>query len=149
MKTYPISIREQILQNLIHTLTPVATDMGATLFRSPVVALVRDQTPAIVVFPEEETTDAQNTLSKRRLTVRVVALARAATGNDAEIVADQLMVAVHAALMGNFNLGGLCQKITELGTEWDVEDADARAVAIPAKYAIDYRTGVNDLTLKA
>ncbi len=149
MKPYSVSIREQILQAVIATLSPVAKGMGVTIFRSPVVALLRDQMPAIVVFPENEVTDGQNTLAKRQLTIRVVAMAREVDGNNAELVADQLMVASHAALMANNNLGGLCIKIRETGTEWDIEDADARAVAIPAKYDIEYRTQLNDLTAKA
>lgn len=148
MKPYPNSIREQLLQALILKLVPLAKDMGARIFRSPVVAVLREQTPAILVFPVEETTAAQNTQALRKLTVRIVALAREVDGNNGEIVADQLIVAIHAALMASNNLGGLCIKIREIGTEWDIEDADARAVAIPAKYEIDYRTHINDLTLK-
>ena len=148
MNPFPISIREQLLQAVITTLSPVAQQMGATLFRSPVIAILRNQTPAIVVFPEEETCVAENGLSKRTLTLRIVPLAREVSGNDGEVVADQLLTACHAALMASNNLGGLCLKIRELGTEWDMEDADARAVAIPAKYAIEYRTHLNDLTVK-
>ena len=148
MNTFPISIREQLLQAVITTLSPIATTMGAILFRSPVIAILRNQTPAIVVFPEEETSTVENTLTKRTLIIRVVALAREVGANDGEIVADQLITASHAALMASKNLGGLCLKIRELGTEWDIEDADARAVAIPAKYAIEYRTHINDLTVK-
>ena len=149
MKTYPISVREQLLQAVIATLTPVAKSMGATCFRSPVIALLRNQTPAVVVFPEEETCAADNTLSRRTLTIRVVPLAREVGGNDGEIVADQLLTACHGALMASKNLGGLCLKIREVGIEWDIEDADARAVAIPARYSIEYRTQVNDPTQKA
>jgi hypothetical protein len=149
MKPYPISIREKIMQALITTLSPVAKDMGAKIFRSPVFAILREQTPAIVVFPVEEVTGAQNTQTLRKLTVRIVALAREVDGNNGEVVADQLIVAIHAALMASNNLDGLCIKIREAGTEWDIEDADARAVAIPARYEIEYRTHINDLTLKA
>ena len=149
MNTYPISVREQLLQAVIATLAPVATSMGATCFRSPVIALLRNQTPAVVVFPEEEVCVVENILSKRTLTIRVVPLAREVGGNDGEIVADQLLVACHAALMASKNLGGLCQKIREIGIEWDIEDADGRAVAIPARYSIEYRTQANDQTRKA
>lgn len=149
MNTFPNSIREQLLQAVITTLAPIATAMGATLFRSPVNAILRENTPAIVVFPEEEKVASQNTVTTRTLTIRVVALAREVGANEGEIVADQLITACHAALMADNNLGGLCLKIRELGTEWDTEDADARAVAIPARYTIEYRTHVNDLTLKA
>ena len=62
------------------------------------------------------------------------------------MIADRLLVAVHAALFGNVNLGGLCLGIGELDCEWDVEDADATATAIPARYQITYRTLAADLS---
>lgn len=149
MKNYPISIREQLLQAVLKTLTPIAKEMKATLFRSPTVAVERDQTPAIIVFPDEEQPEHQNSIVVRRLTIRIVALAREVDGNVAEVVADQLIVAAHRALMANSNLDGLCIKVREVGTEWDMEDADGAAVAIPARYEIEYRTHLNDLTQKA
>ena len=149
MNNYPISIREQLLQAVVATLTPVAKEMRATLFRSPAVAIQRGQTPALVVVPEEESISIQNNIAIRTLTIRVVALAREVDGNVGEIVADRLIVAAHSALMANNNLGGRCLKLRELGTEWDMEDADATAVAIPARYTIEYRTPLNDLTMKA
>jgi hypothetical protein len=149
MSNSPTSIREQLLQAVVTTLMPIAREMRATLLRSPVVPTLRDQTPAVLVFPEEERVDAQNSIAIRHLTVRIVALAREVDRNVGEVVADQLTVAVHAALMANNNLGGRCLKIRELGSEWDMEDADATAVAIPARYQIEYRTRLNDLTVKA
>jgi hypothetical protein len=76
----------------------------------------------------------------------VVALARE-TGSEApEVIADRLLVAAHAALFSNANLGGLCLGIRELDCEWDVEDADATAAAIPARYQITYRTLSHDIS---
>jgi hypothetical protein len=147
---FPISIREQLLQTTLETLKPVAEAFGATLFRSPVVAIERDVTPSIIVFPEEETVETpKNMWVERRLVIRVVALARELESNVAEIVADQLITACHAALMANRNLGGRCQGIKELGSDWNIEDADATAAAIPARYEISYRTAVVDLTKSA
>ena len=51
-----------------------------------------------------------------------------------------------AALLADRNLGGLCLGIREQECEWDVEDADAVAAAIPARYAITYRTLDTDLS---
>jgi len=146
----PQSIREQLLQNLLNTLRPVADACGATLHRSPTVAIERKRTPALVVLPEEEVVGTKsNILVPRELTVRVVALTREVGENSAELLADQLVVASHKAVMANGNLNGLCQGIKELGTEWEIEDADATATSITVRYQIGYRTKVGDLTQKA
>jgi hypothetical protein len=42
--------------------------------------------------------------------------------------------------------GGLALGIREQESEWEVEDADAVAVALPARYRITYRTLANDLS---
>ena len=44
------------------------------------------------------------------------------------------------------NLGGLVLGIREQECEWEVEDADAVAVALPARYRFTYRTLANDLS---
>ena len=47
--------------------------------------------------------------------------------------------------MLDVNLGGLVLGIKEVECEWEVEDADAVAAAIPARYCITYRTLAADL----
>ena len=140
------SIREQILQALMTTLAPVATAQGATLLRSPVHGVPREASPALLVFPEADTIVARpNDRVERQLIVRVVALARDARTVLPETRADEILVAAHAALFHNANLGGLALELRELDCEWDVEDADAGAAAIPARYQITYRTQFHDL----
>jgi hypothetical protein len=117
--------------------------------RSPTVAISREQCPALVVFPESDAiTERSNDRVTRELTVRIVALARAVPSGAAETEADRLLTAVHAALMADLNLGGLALGIREQECEWEVEDADAVAAAIPARYAITYRTLVSDLSVQ-
>lgn len=143
----PTSIREQILQAVTGLLAPVAIAIGAEVRRSPPTGIAREQSPALLIFPESDTiTQRPNDRVERQLVVRVVALARE-TGSDApEVIADRLLVAAHAALFANLNLGGLCLGIQELDCEWDVEDADATAAAIPARYQVTYRTRCDDLS---
>ena len=142
----PNSIREQILQAVAGLLLPVAQAQGATFHRSPTTGITREQSPALLIFPESEAlTQRSNNRVERQLIVRVVALARETSGDAPEAIADQLLVAAHAALFVNFNLGGLCLGIKELDCEWDVEDADATAALIPARYQITYRTLAHDL----
>ena len=145
----PNSVREQILQAVTGLLTPVAATVGAQVRRSPPTGLIREQSPALLVFPESDAiTQRPNDRVERELVVRVVALARE-TGNDApEVIADRLLVAAHVALLTDVNLGGLCLGIRELDCEWDVEDADATAAAIPSRYQITYRTLAADLSIQ-
>lgn len=143
----PTSIREQILQAVTGLLAPVAIAIGAEVRRSPPTGIAREQSPALLIFPESDAiTQRPNDRVERQLVVRVVALARE-TGSDApEVIADRLLVAAHVALFANLNLGGLCLGIQELDSEWDVEDADATAAAIPARYQVTYRTRCDDLS---
>jgi len=143
------SIREQILLALLDVVRAPVAARGATLHRSPTVAISREQSPALVVFPESETiTERANDRVTRALTVRLVALARAVPPAMPETEADRLLTAAHAALLAKRNLGGLALDIREQECEWDIEDADALAAAIPARYAITYRTLETDLSSK-
>jgi hypothetical protein len=141
------SIREQILQALMTTLAPVATAQGATLLRSPVHGVPCGASPALLLFPESDAIVARpNDWVERQLVVRLVALAREARSTSPEALADQILVAAHAALVHNANLGGLALGLREPDCEWDVEDADAGAAALRARYQITYRTQFHDLT---
>jgi len=143
----PQSIREQILQALMTTLAPVAAAQGATLLRSPVHGVPREASPALLLFPESDTiVERPNDRVERQLVVRLVALARETGAGPPEALADQILVAAHVALFADANLGGLALGLRELDGEWDVEDADAGAAAMPARYQITYRTVSTDLT---
>ena len=143
------SIREQILLAVLDAVRPPVETLGATLHRSPTVAISREQSPALVVFPESDAIrERANDRVTRELTVRLVALARAVPPAMPETEADRLLAAAHAALLADRNLGGLALGIRELECEWDVEDADAVAASIPARYAITYRTLDTDLSTK-
>jgi len=142
----PQSIREQILQALMATLAPVATAQGAALLRSPVHGVPREASPALLLLPESDTiVQRPNDRVERQLVVRLVALARETRAGSPEALADQILVAAHAALFVQANLGGLALGLRELDCEWDVDDADAGAAALPARYQITYRTLCYDL----
>ncbi|PAT41983.1 hypothetical protein [Vandammella animalimorsus] len=142
------SIREQILLAVLAAVRAPVMALGATLHRSPTVAIGREQSPALVVFPEaEQISERANDRVTRELTVRLVALARAVPPAAPETQADLILTAAHAALMADRNLGGLALGIREQDCDWDVEDADAVAAAIPARYCISYRTLDTDLSI--
>ena len=143
------SIRERILLAVLAAVRPAVEGLGATLHRSPTVALGREHCPALVVFPESEAiAERANDRVTRELTVRLVALARAVPPTAPETEADRLLTAAHRALIADGNLGGLALGIREQECEWEVEDADATAAAIPARYRITYRTLANELSIQ-
>ena len=142
------SIREQILQAVVQLLAPVASLQGAQVLRSPTTGITREQSPALLIFPESETVSPRiNDRVERQLVLRVVAVARETALGAPEAIADALLVAAHSTLFASANLGGLCLGLRELECEWDVEDADATAAAIPARYQITYRTLASDISM--
>jgi hypothetical protein len=136
------SIREQVLREVVLRLTNAVAPVS--VLRMPVAPVTREASPALLVFAEGDGIAANaNGVMDRALTLRLVAIARDDTAFD---TADQLIVEAHRALLIDSNLGGLCLGMTQLDCEWDVEDADNTAVAIPARFEIRYRTLSNDLT---
>jgi hypothetical protein len=132
------------LQSLVGRLVPVASAQGAVLLRSPVHPVGREHAPALLLLPESDTIrDRPNDRVERELVIRLTALAR---GDDAAQIVDALLLAAHAELFADVTFGGLALGLKELDTEWDLEDADATAYAIPARYQITYRTFANDLS---
>lgn len=142
------SIREQLIQAVVASLTPVATDQGATIRRQPTVATDRAHSPALLVFPESETVRRVNDRSERELTLRLVALVLGTASESPEPIADRLMTAAHLALFADVTLGGMALGIRELDCDWQQDDADMEAAAIPARYQITYRTLVSDISQK-
>ncbi|MCJ9707544.1 hypothetical protein LWS69_00665 [Bordetella hinzii] len=136
------SIRERILRELVTRCA--AAVAPAPLLRFPTIPVTREASPVLLLFVEGDTVTAHaNALVDRQLIVRLVALAR---GDGAFDTADRLVVAAHAALMADTNLGGLALGLREIDCEWEAEDADGGAAAIPARYEIRYRTLAADLT---
>ena len=142
------SIREQLLRAVVGLLAPIASLQGAQVLRSPTTGITREQSPALLIFPESETVSPRiNDRVERQLVLRMVAVARETAGTAPEAIADALLVAAHAALFASANLSVLCLGIRELECEWDVEDADAAAATIPARYQITYRTLASDISM--
>lgn len=144
------SIRERILQTLAARLSPVAASHGASVWRTPTVAITREQCPALVLLPESESIgERANDRVTRELTLRITALARAVPPDLAETQADTLLCAAHAALMADANLDALALGVREIESEWEVDDADAVAASTSARYQITYRTLASDLSIQA
>lgn len=136
------SIRERILRKVVARLESAVAPIP--VIRAPSVPVTRENSPALLVFAESDSITAHaNNLVDRLLVIRVVAVAR---GEGAIDQSDLAMVAAHAGLMSDTNLDGLALALREIDCEWDQEEADAGALALPARYEIRYRTHILDLT---
>lgn len=136
------SVRERIVREVIERLSSAIAPVA--VLRMPVVPLTREGSPALLLMLEGDSITARaNHLVDRLVIVRLAVVARGANAFD---VADQLLVAAHAALLAESNLGGLAIAVREIDCEWEFDDADAGAVAMPARYEIRYRTQAQDLT---
>jgi hypothetical protein len=136
------SRREAILREVLARCRAAVTPVA--VIRDPGIALTRDQVPALVLTIEADAPlGRHNDRIERALAVRLTALVRSPGDGHAE--ADALICAAHAALFTDVSLGGLALDITELEADYQIEDADLDAIAIPALYRITYRTLVSDL----
>ena len=85
-----------------------------------------------------------NDRMERELVVRLTSYVRDPT--DGFAVADDLLCKAHLALLVDPTLGGLALSLTEMEADYQAEDADVEAIAIPAIYRITYQTLVSDIS---
>ena len=138
----PQSRREQIIRNVI-TRCQAAISPTAVL-RQPTIAIPREQTPVLVVAVlSDAPVTRSNDRMERELVLRILAHARDPT--DGYAVADDLLCRAHLALLADTTFGGLALSLAEMEADYQVEDADVDAIAIPAIYRITYRTLVSDI----
>ena len=136
------SVRERILLDLVTRMTSAIAPVP--VLRMPAVPVTREASPALLLFVDGDNIATRaNHLVDRLLIVRLTAVAR---GADAFDVADRTLVAAHAAMLADPNLGGMAIAVREVDCEWEFDDADAGAVALPARYEIRYRTHAVDIT---
>jgi hypothetical protein len=138
-----ISVRERIVREVIArcqaALAPV------TVLRQPVMAITREQAPALVVsIASDAPVKRANDRMERELVLRLIGHARDPT--DGYAVADDLLCRAHSALLLDTTLGGLALNVAEVDADYQAEDADVDAIAIPAHYRVTYRTLVSDIS---
>lgn len=115
------------------------------VLRQPTTAIPRNQTPVLVLTVVSDTpVTRSNDRLERELSLHLTAHARDPA--DGFAVADDLLCRAHQALLADPTLGGLALAIAEQETDYQAEDADVDAIAIPAVYRIIYRTLVSDIS---
>lgn len=138
-----ISRRELLIRAVMGCCQAAVTP--ATVLRQPTTAIARDQTPALVLaIVSDAPVKRSNDRMERELVVRLTSYARDPT--DGYAVADDLLCKTHLALLADTTLGGLALSLTEMEADYQVEDADVEAIALPAIYRITYRTLVSDIS---
>jgi hypothetical protein len=138
------SITEQIMVNVLNAISSIP---GQTTFRSRAAAVALQEGTAIIIEPEEEPVRYLSNFSAVRELILIVRIL--ARGNVPDSTADPVRVAMHAALMADPTVGGLCQRIIEQDTKWSYEEADLTAVSVECRYKLVYLNATNSLTTAA
>ena len=136
--------RENILARIITQLANT-TNVGTRIYRSRVVPLQRDESPALIVEPVSDTIE-QNTSPSTLdhfLTVRISVIVR---GDVPDKVADPIVESLHSKICTDLTLNGLAIDVQPGNTSFEAVDADQPAGVVGVEYLIRYRTLVADLT---
>lgn len=143
-----LSIRERIIRAVVQRLQNALSP--TPVLRQPTIALTRVQAPALIVGVESDAPVRRvNDCVERELRLRLTAVARDAAAADGFAVADDIICRAHNAIFADVTLGGLALGVSGGEADYQAEDADLDACAIPAVYVFVYRTLVHDITLES
>tara|TARA_Y100001970_G_scaffold276958_1_gene380452 strand:+ start:391 stop:816 length:426 start_codon:yes stop_codon:yes gene_type:complete len=136
--------REQILDQIKSVLTSTA-GVSSRVYRSRVVPLARNESPALVIEPVSDSSQANLSLPKLdwSLNVRVAVIVR---GDVPDEVADPIVESLHSKITADLTLGGYAIDVQSVGVDFALMDADQPAGVISCNYLVRYRTEMNDLT---
>jgi hypothetical protein len=135
--------REQILAAIRTALTGT-TGVGTRIYRSRIEPMARQESPAIVVEPLEDTAQQNTSLPTLdwSLTVRIAVVVRA---NVPDQAADPIVESLHSKVMADLTLGGLAMDIQPLRVEFQTVEADQPAGVVMCDYLVRYRSSVTNL----
>ena len=136
--------REQILDQIKSVLTSTA-GVSSRVYRSRVVPLARNESPALVIEPVSDSSQANLSLPKLdwSLNVRIAVIVR---GDVPDEVADPIVESLHSKITADLTLGGYAIDVQSVGVDFALMDADQPAGVISCNYLVRYRTEMNDLT---
>lgn len=135
--------RESILSAVQAALVGT-TGVGTRIYRSRVEPLARAESSALIVEPINDIPTQNTSLPTldHVLNLRVVVIVRATIPDQ---VADPTIESLHAKLMADLTLGGLCIDVQPGPTEFTLEQADVPVGVIFCNFRVLYRTSVSDL----
>ena len=141
-----MTTRREIILTAIRTALTGTTGVGARIYRSRVEPMARQESPAIVIEPINDTSEQNTSLPKLdwSLTVRVAVIVR---GNIPDQLADPIVEDMHSKLMADLTLGGNAIDIQPQSVNFEMVEADQPAGVISCDYLVRYRTAVESLSM--
>ena len=135
--------RESIL-TAIRTALTGTTNVGTRIYRSRVEPIAREESPAIVVEPLNDTAAIETNLAMLtwNMTVRVSVIVRGAIPDQQ---ADTIVESLHSKLMADYTFGGYAMDILPIGVTFNMTEADGPAGEIQCDYRVMYRTSLTNL----
>jgi hypothetical protein len=135
------SKREQILAAIKTTLDGTA-QVGSRIYRSRAEAFARDEAPAIVIEPGNDTSAAEPVSSCKidwTFTVIIAVYSRDAIPDQA---ADPIIVDIHSQLMADRTIGGLAMDIWPMMVDPQIDKADVSSGWTVCSWRVRYRTSL-------
>lgn len=137
-----ISIREQIVARMAAALSGTLPN-ALPVYRSREQAFARGDLPAVVVKPADEETQAiAESLEISRFNAHVEIIVR---GDVWDNLADPIIVAAHALLLGDAQLAALVSKLRRTSAKWEAHEADQTAGVLTQTYHLIYHHDTNQL----
>lgn len=124
------------------------TGVSTRIYRDRVVALTRNETPALVIEPISNSCEQNTGLNHLDwdLQLRVLIIARGSTTVSPYQAADPSLESLHAKMLATTTLGGLAIDVKPLGHDYVLEDGDLPTAVISTNWVIKYRTLYADLS---
>lgn len=135
------SKREQILAAIRTTLTSTV-GVGTRIYRSRVEAFQRNEAPALVIEPGNDTSSPEPVSSCKIDWTLQVLIAVHTRGGIPDQAADPTIVDIHSRLMADRTLGGLVMDIWPVSVDPQFDKADAASNWTVCTYQVRYRTTI-------
>jgi hypothetical protein len=137
-----MTIRKQILQAMQAAIMPAAS-LNGRVFRSRAAALAREETPALVIRPADESTNGMGEVAERDFSVQILIFTRGEIPDD---IADDVIAEVHALLCVDPSFGGFAAHLFEAGSTWTFADTDETACELDVRYRVRLYTPEDSLS---
>ena len=139
-----MTTRRETILTAIRTQLTGTTGVGTRIYRSRVEPMARQESPAIIIEPINDTAQQNTALPTLdwSLTVRVAVIVR---GDVPDQQADPIVESLHSKLMADLTLGGYAIDIQPQSVGFEMVDADQPAGVISCDYLVRYRTSVTNL----
>lgn len=138
------SKREHILAAIRTTLTNT-TGVGTRIYRSRVEAFQRNEAPALVIEPGNDTSSPEPVSTCKIDWTLQVLIAVHTRGGIPDQAADPIIVSIHSKLTADRSLGGLVMDIWPVSVDPQFDKADAASNWTVCTYQVRYRTSLTSI----